>query len=518
MPDTKKTGKKRLSDRTADLVIIGGGITGLSAAYMAAAAGKKVTVIEAGKNFGGLLSTFEIGGNRLEFYYHHFFTHDRELHWLINELGLKEKLFYRNTSMGVYNRGKIYRFDTPRDLLRFRPIGFFDKIRFGLTSIYLGKLANWRNNEHIASMNWFSKWAGKSTTASLWAPLLKIKFGPYASAVPLSWMIGRMRQRMKSRKSGDEQLGYLQGSLQLLLDTLLEKLNELDVELVPNAPVEKINFENNRITGVITAHQKSVATPQQQFATKTQRKSVSIQQRQHSTIKQQQAGTNKQQQAFTSKQQQLRTTPQRQFEGKDFLFTIPGPYLSRLLEQTQPLLARRLGNIRYFGAVCVVLELSRPLSNIYWLNVADEGFPFGGIIEHTNFIDKREYNGSHIAYLSRYFDHEEEIASMAEAELKEMMLAHLPKIYPDFDKSMIKNSFVFRTNTAATVCDLNFSEKVPGCNTETDNLYIANMSHIYPDERSTNNSIKIAAEALKCMGINTGIPQKTNSLSGKIGF
>jgi protoporphyrinogen oxidase len=462
LPEKVTTKKHPPGDRSPDLVIIGGGITGLSAAYMAAGAGKKVTVIEAGRHFGGLLSTFEIGGNRLEYYYHHFFTHDRELHWLINELGLKEKLFYRKTSMGVYNRGKIYRFDTPLDLLRFRPISFFDKIRFGLTSIYLGKIARWKNNENTASLAWFSKWAGKSTTASLWAPLLKIKFGPFAPAVPLSWMIGRMRQRMNSRKGGDERLGYLEGSLQLLLDTLLEKLKQLNVELVPNAPVEKITFENNRVTAV--------------------------------------------------------STPLSRYTGKNFLFTIPGTHLAPLLEKEQPQLAQRLSSIQYFGAVCVILELSQPLSDIYWLNIADEGFPFGGIIEHTNFIAEREYNGSHIAYLSRYFAGEEAIAAMTEEEIREMMIKQLPKIYPGFDKKQIKNSFVFRTNTAATVCDLNFSEKVPGCKTETDNLYIANMSHVYPDERSTNNSIKIAAEALRCMGISTGVPEKTNSLSGKIGF
>ncbi|MCA1747101.1 MAG: NAD(P)/FAD-dependent oxidoreductase [Bacteroidales bacterium] len=462
MSETVTTKKHIPGDRSPDLVIIGGGITGLSAAYMAAVAGKKVTVIEAGENFGGLLSTFEIGGNRLEYYYHHFFTHDRELHWLINELGLKEKLIYRKTSMGVYNRGKIYHFDTPLDLLRFRPINFIDKIRFGLTSIYLGKIARWKKNEDIACINWFSKWAGKSTTSALWSPLLKIKFGPYASQVPLSWMIGRLRQRMNSRKSGDERLGYLEGSLQLLLDTLLQKLTALGVELVPNAPVEKITFENNRVTAV--------------------------------------------------------RTPLSQYTGNNFLFTIPGTYLSRLLENEQPQLAQRLSNIRYFGAVCVILELSQPLSDIYWLNIADKDFPFGGIIEHTNFIAEREYNGSHIAYLSRYFAGEEAIASMTEAEIKELMIKYLPKIYPGFDKRQIKNSFVFRTNTAATVCDLNFSEKVPGCKTETDNLYIANMSHVYPDERSTNNSIKIAAEAMRCMGIPTTIPEKSNSLSGKIGF
>ena len=97
--------------KVSDLLIVGGGITGLSAAYFAAKKGLKVTVIEAGKTFGGLLSTFEIGGNRLEYYYHHFFTHDEELNFLINDLGIKDScvqvtsatlpLIRENNSFGV---------------------------------------------------------------------------------------------------------------------------------------------------------------------------------------------------------------------------------------------------------------------------------------------------------------------------------------------------------------------------------------------------------------------------------
>ncbi len=450
------------SEGVPDLIIVGGGITGLSAAYIAAKQGRKVTVIEATNKFGGLLSTFEIGGNRLEYYYHHFFTHDEELIWLINDLGIQDKLFFKKTSMGVFKNGKIYNFNSPSDLLSFEPINFIDKIKFALTSLYLGKIANWKKYEHISCMDWFKKWAGKSTTSSLWAPLLKIKFGSFASKVPLAWMIGRLKQRMSSRKNGDERLGYLDGSLQVLLDKLLEKLAEMNVVLVNDSPIDKINFNGEEISGIMATGKK--------------------------------------------------------FEGRNYLFTIPGIYLSKLLADEHPKLAIALNEIEYFGAVCVILESYKPLSNIYWLNIADENFPFGGIIEHTNFIDKEKYSGSHIAYLSRYFAMDEKIAKMSEEEIKELMIKNLIKIYPGFDNSWLKNVFVFRTNTAATVCDLNFSQKVPNCKTYIGNMFIANMSHVYPDERSTNNSIRIALEALKLMGVNSDFSKDSNSLSAKIGF
>ncbi|MBY0424410.1 MAG: FAD-dependent oxidoreductase [Cytophagales bacterium] len=280
------------------LTIVGGGITGLSVAYLAAKAGKKVTVLEASTNFGGLLNTFEIGGNRLEFYYHHFFTHDAELNWLIRELGLSNKLQFHPTTMGVFRDGKIYDFNSPIDLLKFKPISFLGKIRFGLSSLFLGKVAQWKDYENVSCLSWFYKYAGKNTTDALWKPLLDIKFGPYADKVPLAWMVGRLRQRMNSRKKGEEKLGYLDGSLQVLLDRLIDELQKLGVELINNAPVEKLNINNNKLESV--------------------------------------------------------TTPRGIFEGGQFLFTIPSIYLKNLLTDI-PTLASQLENIKYFGAVAQVV-------------------------------------------------------------------------------------------------------------------------------------------------------------------
>lgn len=446
----------------SDLIVVGGGITGLSSAYIAAKSGLKVTLIEANTEFGGLLSTFEIAGSRLEHYYHHFFTHDAELNWLIKDLGIEDKLFFRKTSMGVFRNGKIYPFNSLGDLIGFKPISFLDKIRFGVTSLFLGKLANWRKYEDISCWNWFEKYSGQSTTSTLWAPMLKIKFGPFAKQVPLAWMIGRMRQRFNSRKRGDERLGYLEGSLQTLKDALIRSLTEMGVEMINEAPVEEIKVEGNKMIALIANGDT--------------------------------------------------------YRAKDYLFTIPGIPLKNIIEPHSKLLAEKIGAVNYFGAVCVILELKRPLSDIYWLNVADEGFPFGGVIEHTNFIDSAKYQDSHLVYLSRYYSKEENIRSMSNEEVKELMLEALPRIYQDFDNSWLKSVHVFRTNTAATVCDLNFSEKVFDCRTSIEGLHIANMTHIYPDERSTNNSIRVAAEACKVLGIESGYVPKNSSLSALIGF
>lgn len=449
-------------NNTKQLTIIGGGITGLTCAYIAAKNGYKVRVVEAGNSFGGLLNTFSIGNNRLEHYYHHFFTHDAELNWLVKELGIENKLYFKKTSMGVFRNGRIYDFNSPRDLLNFSPLTLTDKGRFAATSFFLGKFADWQEYENVSCMEWLYKFAGKNTTNSLWKPLLDIKFGPYADDVPLAWMIGRLRQRMSSRKFGEEKLGYLQGSLDTLLKALLIKLKTYDVELIPNSAVTKLRIEGSSLMGIETANQT--------------------------------------------------------YSGGDFLFTIPTIYVKDFFKGVNTILYNQLDKIQYFGAVCVILDLKKPLSKTYWLNVADIGFPFGGIIEHANFIPSSEYDNKHIVYLSRYYSHSEKIATQTNNDIIADMLPYLKRIYNDFNQNWINDIHVFRTNTAATVCDLNFSKKITSCKQLINKMWLANMVHIYPDERSTNNAIRVSAEACKLMGMDTDFIPYGHSLSGKIGF
>ena len=115
------------------ITIIGGGITGLVAAYIAAKNQYKVNLIERSKKFGGLLNTFKVGGEKIEFYYHHFFSHDSELMWLLKDLKIKKKLTFYNSSMGLYSQNKIYNFNSLKDLFKIKNLKFKSKILFILS-------------------------------------------------------------------------------------------------------------------------------------------------------------------------------------------------------------------------------------------------------------------------------------------------------------------------------------------------------------------------------------------------
>jgi protoporphyrinogen oxidase len=442
------------------LVVVGGGITGLAAAYLAARAGVRVTVLEASDSVGGLLSTFEVGGNRLESFYHHAFTHDVELLWLLRELGIEDQMQFCRGTMGVYRAGRTYPFNAPADLLRFKPMGLGDKARFALTSLYLARMADWRSYEAVPALDWFHRHAGRRATESLWEPLLRVKFGPYAAKTPLAWMIGRLRQRVNSRQGSQEKLGYLRGSLHVLLEALLRALKQKDVRVQTGARVRAVTVQQGELKALQTD-----------------------------------AG---------------------RFEADAFLFTIPTLYLAELMQPVSEPYAAQLRQVEYFGAVCTILELSQPLSSTYWLNIADPGLPFGGIIEHTNLIPAREYQGRTLVYLSRYFATSDALAQMTPGAIQGVMLEGLKKIYPHLPEANILKVHVYSSRTAAVVCDLNFSRKVPACRAPFKRMYLAAMPHIYPDERSCNNSVRIAAEACRVMDIKTSDVPRCASLSGQI--
>jgi protoporphyrinogen oxidase len=445
-----------------DLIIIGGGAIGLTSAYLAARSGRKVLVLEASSEVGGLLGTFSVGQTRLEHFYHHFFSHDIELQWLCRELKIAEKLRFHPTSMGVFRDGKHYNFNGPKDLLKFLPIPLIDRLRFAASSLYLSKCVDWKKSEDEPALDWFYRNTGKAATDAIWRPMLEIKFGPHAREVPVAWMAGRLRQRMNSRERGDEKLGYIDGSLQTLLNTLLNALNEMGVTIMTGTPVSKLIINKEAISAV--------------------------------------------------------HTPNGDFTGKQVLATIPSHTVASLILEAAPDYAKKLAAIRYFGAVCTILELNQPLSQTYWLNVADPGYPFGGVIEHTNLISPSVYGGRHLVYLSRYFEANNPLAHQSTAEIATLMSTPLNRLYPDFNDKQIKDIHVFRTNTAATVCDLSFSQKVPPAKTPIKNLFFSSMVHVYPDERSCNNAIRIAASACSLMNIDIpSVPAKA-SLSAQIGF
>jgi protoporphyrinogen oxidase len=171
--------------------------------------------------------------------------------------------------------------------------------------------------------------------------------------------------------------------------------------------------------------------------------------------------------------------------------TTPSPVLLRLVPNLPESYRAKLQTLEYEAAIVVLLQLTHPLSAIYWLNIADPDLPFTGIIEHTNFMPPHEYGGKRFVYLSKYLEPDHPYFAMSDDKLIDAYTPYLRRINPDFEPSWIEQAWVFRERSAQPIVPLHYSERIPDFRTGLPGLYLANTTQIYPEDRGTNYSVRL---------------------------
>ena len=427
--------------------VIGGGAAGLAAAFELAKKGHHVEVFERDPFLGGQASTFEVGGGRLERGYHHLFMSDTHIVDLIHELGLGPKLAWIESKMGFFHAGRIWKFATPVDLLRFTSLSLLDRLRLGLVTLYLQKTRNGLKFEGVTAAEWLQKRVGRKAYEVVWEPMLRGKFGEHYSEISMTWLWGKIYLRVASRGKPweKEKLGYPMGSFAEIFETLGDRIQELGGEVHISAGVRKVVIEEERAKGL------EVEVPGRD-----------VEVRPYDAV--------------------IATTP-------SYVFTRLVPPLPEEYQQ-------KLTNVTYLAAVLMVLVLKQPLSPMYWLNIADRSMPFVGVIEQTNLVDPSLYGGKHVVYFSNYPSRQNPLYTMSGEELLEDFLPHLRKINPSFDPSWVEEYYHHRVDAAQPIIGVNYSRRIPDLRTPIKGLYLANTTQIYPEDRGTNYSVRLGKQVV----------------------
>lgn len=418
------------------VVIIGAGFAGLAAAYELGRRGIKATIVESDSLIGGLAAGYEVGGQLLERFYHHWLGTDRDIIQLVEELGLQQNVLLRPTNTGMYYANKFYRLSSPLDILRFKPLTFFNRLRFGMLIAYSWTIRDLHSIEHYTVKDWLLKVCGRQVYEVVWEPLLIGKFGDYRDEVGAVWLWNKFIQRGQSRgKSGGEHLAYYRGGFAALVEDWAKEIRRNGTEIRLDEPAQELIVEGNRVTGVRT------------------RSGV--------------------------------------IKASNVIATPAFPIIASLLEpHTSPAFIASLRAVKYLGNICLVLQLKRPLSDTYWLNVNDPSFPFVGIIEHTNFEPSTSYANRHIVYLSKYLPVNDRLYQMSDKELLDFSIPYVQKMFPEFGRDWIIDYHVWRAEYAQPVIPINYSKTMPGTDTPLENFFISTMAHVYPQDRGTNYAIK----------------------------
>lgn len=421
---------------TGRVLIIGAGFTGLAAALDLARAGLPVTVLEADNHVGGLAGAFDTEGERLDRFYHHWFTSDHAIMQLVNDLGLAADITVRATATGVYYNNSLFRLSSPLDLLRFTALSFIDRIRLGLMIPRARAVRDWRALEGLTAAEWLHKLGGERVFRVMWEPLLQGKFGPYANTVSAVWFWNKLKLRGGSRgKAGEERLAYFKGSFARLAEETAAAIRAAGGEVRTSAPV----------TALERCGEHWVARG-----------------------------------------------PWGEATGKAVIATPAPPLVALMLEaagQTDAGTLARLRQIPYLANLCLVLELDRALGTTYWTNVNDPGFPYVGVIEHTNFEDAASYGGRHIVYLSKYLPDTDALFQMSDDEVMAFSLPHLQRMFPAFQRGWVQRFHVWRARWAQPVVERHYSDLIPP-DEPVAGLHLASMAQIYPEDRGTNHAVR----------------------------
>jgi protoporphyrinogen oxidase len=432
--------------------IIGAGALGLTAAYELTKLGHQADIFERASFIGGQASTFDIGDGRLERGYHHLFRSDVDIVNLINEIGLGDRLQWIESKVGLFHGGKIWDFGSPKDLLSFGGLKFLDRLRLGLVTFYLQKTNNLSSFEGVTAKEWLERKVGKKPYQVIWEPMLKGKFGRYYDQVSMAWIWNKIHLRVASRERlwDKEKLGYPMGSFGEIFDVLGEKIREQGGNVYLSTGVNKILVENNKAIGLeLDIKGKGIIT--------------------------------------------------KKYDA--IIATTPSYVFGRLVPNLPKSFLSTLNKSNYLAAVLIILVLDRALTNKYWLNIADRDIPFVGVIEHTNFVDSSVYGGNHIVYITNYPSVNDPIYRMNGEDLLETYLPYLGQLNAKFDRAWIKNYFHYRVEAAQPIIGVNYRDTIPSHHTPVENLYLANTTQIYPEDRGTNYSVqlgrKIASIVLK---------------------
>lgn len=444
----------------SEVVIIGGGMAGLCAAYFLARGGREVTLLEKEAALGGLARPFRVNFPRpgrqgepgpkdslwLDRFYHFFLSKDRHIVALLQELGLGEEIIWQPLKFGIFSKGgikflgylyegEIVPFASTLDVLKTRKITLGDKIALVKIFRRLGKVGSFQELEGQTAREFFSSFGSKSLYEHIFAPLIYGKWGEAADEVSAAWLWARITSRTaeehhQHHPEGPGSLqdaGCLKGSLHTLITRLEEVLLKSGVKIHMNTRATRIRVDQGVVKGV----------------------------------------------AYEGAQ------GRGEIETKCVLATIPIPQLLEII-QLPPAFHADYETIDYIAVICLALGLKERLSNFLRVVTMPGLASFGGIVEITNIVPPEHLKGAHLAYVFKFLHPQDRMYERGDDEIKKIFLGDLKRLLVNFNPEDVLWARVHRARFADPIFRLNYTSKMPKIQGPWRGLYLLGYFNALP--------------------------------------
>lgn len=425
------------------VAVLGAGISGLACALRLAEQGKAVTLIEASSQLGGLGTFFEHDGRTFEKFYHCMLPSDGPLLAILESLGLRDEVYWKDSSFAYANRGRIFPLNQPLDLLRFSPLSFIDRLRVGATGAW-GRIASDKGLDDITTAQWLQSLSGRRAFQTFWQPMLEAKFGDRYQDVPALWFWTRFN-REKGESKG-ERKGYIRGGYKRITDALAQRLRELGVTLRLGETIAGVDLDDSG-KPVVAVGSGSLGFDQ-------------------------------------------------------IVITLPWPAIAKVVgERLKRESSLPDWDIDFQGVINHVLFLKRPLTKHYWLATPESEFPFDGVVETSTLTDEIDRgSGRHVVYLTKYLHRDDPRFAQPEAEFQTASWRALQRLFPDLRTEDLEAQYLFRAPFVEPVYTRGYLKRRPPEVMIPGRAYLATTAQVYPTVTSWNGSVIQAGRTLEAMG------------------
>ncbi len=452
-----------INSKQNGIVVLGGGLAGLSAGYVLSREGEKVLVVEGDSTVGGLSKTYKHNGFMFDLGGHRFITHNRKLERFVNELLKGEFLKVPRTSQ-IYMFGRY--FDYPlKPINAMFGLGMLTSLQI-LMDYWKEKVKNAITPPEIISLeDWVVSRFGRKMFDLYFKQYSEKVWGIDCKEISQEWVAERIKGLSlweaikngftkvsgKSLKTLADEFIYPPYGIGQLSDNFKEGIEEAGSSVTTETRVIKVNHENFNVSSI------TVESNGKQY----------------------------------------------DIEGREFISSIPLTHLAKILQPAAPVdVMEAASKLRYRDIVIVTVMLDREkVTDLTWLYFPEKDMPLGRIHEPRNWSPYMAPKGKTHVVAEFFCFKDDRIWNSSDEELTAITVENLEKL-GFIKKSEVIDSCVVRAAKAYPLMEVGYREPY-----EKIMQYIENFKNLRPIgrgglfkyynmDRAMESGIEVAEEIL----------------------
>jgi len=428
------------------IAIIGGGLTGTTLGYYLSRDAHEVLLFEKNPTLGGQTDTATTpAGIVREKFLHLLSPDDAELLTLLEQLDLRGEIVWGSLRAGLLRDGTVLPNTGMADLVRFRRLMAFEKLRLLYARAHLLFKRDWRKLDKISAKEWLIRHAGLRAYEFFWRHLAELNSNGHVYALPLAWIWAyeHARRRQSARGGFRERWGYWRSSSRKLFDSLAGAIRRNGGSIHTGRCVERIAIDQSRVRAV-------------------------------------------------------------RVEGADIpvdlvIATVPIPALKPLAPELIARLPEKIRQMNHASLLSIVLELKRPLSPYFRIMASNTDLPFLDIIELSQLTGRPGSITPYTVYIRSLITNDHTLYNADDQSVVRALAPHLAAVRPGWNEGDILHHSVYRLDIADPYYFLNYASTMPPHRTPIPGLLLANTCQIYPAMRTLNATLINARAAAACV-------------------